>query len=85
MTGEFAFYYHGLSDVIPEKYQIVTKAKAVKLLDARIEQIYIRDDILHLGIVEKEIDEDIEIIAEGIVDFFKGLRNWKPSKVFDES
>lgn len=56
LTGEYAFYYHGLSDVIPEKYQIATKAKAAKLLDARIEQIYIRDDILQLGIVEKEID-----------------------------
>lgn len=55
LTGEYAFYYHDLTDVIPEKYHIATKAKAAKLLDARIEQIYVRDDLLQLGIVEKEI------------------------------
>ena len=55
LTGECAFYYHDLTDVIPEKYQIATKAKAAKLLDARIEQIYVRDDLLQLGAVEKEI------------------------------
>ena len=54
-TGEYAFYCHDLTDVIPEKYHIATKAKAAKLHDARIEQIYIRDDLLQLGVVEKEI------------------------------
>ncbi|MBQ7360128.1 MAG: hypothetical protein IJW63_08540 [Lachnospiraceae bacterium] len=55
-TGEYAFYHHRLTDVIPEKYHIATKAKAAKLLDARIEQIYVRDDLLQLGVVEKEIN-----------------------------
>lgn len=54
MTGEYAFYFHNLTDVIPEKYQIATKAKAAKLLDTRIEQIYVRDDLLQLGVIEKE-------------------------------
>lgn len=56
LTGEYAFYYHGLTDVIPEKYPVATKAKAAKLLDSRIEQIYVRDDLLSLGVIEKEID-----------------------------
>ena len=56
LTGDYAFYYHALTDVIPEKYHIATKAKAAKLLDVRIEQIYVRDDLLLLGAVEKEID-----------------------------
>lgn len=56
LTGEYAFYYHGLTDVIPEKYHIATKAKAAKLLDVRIEQIYIRDDLLQLGVDEEEIN-----------------------------
>ena len=55
LTGEYAFYYHNLTDVIPEKYHIATKAKAAKLIDARIEQIYVRDDLLQLSVVEKEI------------------------------
>lgn len=49
LTGEYAFYYHGLTDVIPEKYDIATKAKAAKLLDSRIVQTYVRDDLLMLG------------------------------------
>lgn len=56
LTGEYAFYYHDLTDVIPEKYYIATKAKAAKLLDPRIVQIYVRDDLLLLGVTEKEIN-----------------------------
>ena len=55
LTGESAFYYNDLTDVVPEKYHIATKAKAARLLDARIEQIYVRDDLLQLGVEEKEI------------------------------
>lgn len=55
LTGESAFYYHDLTDVIPEKYHIATKAKAAKLLDTRIEQLYVRDDLLLLGVIEKNI------------------------------
>lgn len=56
LTGESAFYYHGLTDLIPEKYHIATKAKASKLMDKRILQIYIRDDLLMLGVIEKLIN-----------------------------
>lgn len=56
LTGEYAFYYHGLTEVIPEKYHIATKAKAAKLIDARIEQIYIKDKLLQLGVIERDID-----------------------------
>ena len=54
-SGEYAFYYHNLTDVIPEKYHVATKAKAAKLTDPRIEQIYTRDDLLHMGVIEVEI------------------------------
>ena len=56
LTGEYAFYYHNLTDVIPEKYHVATKAKAAKLTDPRIEQVYTRDDLLDKGVVEVEID-----------------------------
>lgn len=56
LTGEYAFYCHDLTDVIPEKYFIATKAKAAKLLDSRIVQIYVRDDLLKLGVTEKNIN-----------------------------
>ena len=56
LTGEYAFYCHDLTDVIPEKYNIATKAKAAKLSDPRILQIYVRDDLLMLGVTEKDIN-----------------------------
>lgn len=56
LTGEYAFYCHDLTDVIPEKYHIATKVKAAKLMDPRIVQIYVRDDLLLLGVTEKEIN-----------------------------
>lgn len=55
-TGEFAFYVHGLTDLIPEKYALATKAKATPLVDARIEQIYTRDDLLNIGVIQMEVD-----------------------------
>ncbi len=56
LTGEYAFYCHDLTNVVPEKYFIATKAKAAKLTDPRIVQIYVRDDLLQLGMIEKEIN-----------------------------
>lgn len=55
LTGEYAFYYHDLTDVIPETYHVATKAKAAKLTDPRIEQVYTRADLLDKGVVEVEI------------------------------
>jgi len=55
-TGEFAFYVHGLTDLIPEKYALATKAKATPLVDGRIEQIYTRDDLLNIGVIQLEVD-----------------------------
>mgnify|MGYP007101996648 FL=1 len=56
LTGEYAFYCHGLTNVIPEKYELATPSKSAQLKDRRIHQIYMRDDIFPLGIIEKEID-----------------------------
>lgn len=56
LAGEYAFYCHGLTNVIPEKYELATPSKSARLQDKRIKQIYMRDDIFALGIIEKEID-----------------------------
>lgn len=56
LTGEYAFYCHGLTDIIPEKYDLATPSKSSKLRDARIRQVYVREDIFPLGIEEKEMD-----------------------------
>lgn len=82
LTGEYAFYYHDLTDVIPEKYHVATKAKATKLQDARIEQIYVRDDLLQLGVVEQEIGGTIAKIYDKERMLIELLRN-KNSMPYD--
>lgn len=49
ITLDSAFYYHGLTDVIPDVYCIATSKHARKLRDPRIRQIYVPDEILNLG------------------------------------
>ena len=50
-TMDSAFYYHGLTDVIPDAYHIATNKHSEHLTDARIRQYYIPPDILNIGIV----------------------------------
>ena len=82
LTGEYAFYCHELTDVIPEKYDIATKAKAAKLQDPRILQIYVRDDLLLLGVVKKEIQGVIVKIYDKERMLIELLRN-KNSMPYD--
>lgn len=82
LTGEYAFFCHDLTDVIPEKYYIATKAKAAKLLDPRIVQIYVRDDLLMLGVMEKDIDGIIAKIYDKERMLIELLRN-KNSMPYD--
>ncbi|MBR5356418.1 MAG: hypothetical protein IK121_05815 [Lachnospiraceae bacterium] len=52
LTGEYAFYRHGLTNLLPEKYDLATPAKSAKLKDERVKQIYVREDIFDYGIEE---------------------------------
>lgn len=54
-TGVFAFYVHGFTDLIPDKYALATKAKSAALVDSRVEQIYTRDDLLDMGVTQIEV------------------------------
>ena len=56
LAGEYAFYRHGLTNVIPERYDLATLSKAARIMDPRVRQIYVRDDLFPLGAVEKTID-----------------------------
>ena len=54
LAGEYALYIHGLTDVIPEKYSLATSSKAARITDKRVEQLYVRQDLLPLGVQEIE-------------------------------
>jgi len=49
-TMDSAFYYHGLTDVIPDAYHIATDKHSIYLSDKRICQYYIPSDILNTGV-----------------------------------
>ena len=50
-TMDSAFYYHGLTDVIPYEYHIATDKHSFYLSDKRIRQYYIQSDILNIGVI----------------------------------
>lgn len=56
LSGEYAFYCHGLTNVIPEKYDLATPSKAAKISDSRVHQIYVNNDFFAFGIEEKDVD-----------------------------
>ena len=56
LAGEYAFYIHGLTNVIPEKYDLATTSKAARITDNRVRQIYVNGNFFSLGIEEQEID-----------------------------
>ncbi len=56
ITGEYAFYIYGMTNVIPEKYDLATSSKAAPITDKRVRQCYVNDKVFSLGIIEKEVD-----------------------------
>lgn len=50
LTMDTAFYYHGLTDVIPDQYWIATNKYSRKLRDKRIQQMFVHPDILDVGV-----------------------------------
>ena len=55
-TMKSAFYYLGLTDVIPDKYYLVTDKDDAKIRDDRVIQSYDNFDILELGMTMREVD-----------------------------
>ncbi len=53
-TMESAFYYHDLTTEIPDCYHIATTAKAARLKDTRVKQVYVPDKVFSLGLMEKD-------------------------------
>ena len=50
-TMDSAFYYHGMTDVIPEQYHLATLKDAHKIRSNRIKQYFHRNDIFSIGLI----------------------------------
>ncbi len=51
-TGKSAFYYHSLTDVIPDHYYLATRRTYTRINDPRIIQSFMKDEIFDAGITE---------------------------------
>ena len=51
-TGKSAFYYHSLTDVIPDHYYLATRRTDTRIKDPRISQSFLKDDIFDAGITK---------------------------------
>lgn len=55
-TLNSAFYFHGLTDTIPQKHYLETDKDASKIRDEEVKQIFDNNDSLDLGVMEMEYD-----------------------------
>ena len=53
-TGKSAFYYHSLTDVIPDHYYLATRRTDTRIKNPRIRQSFLKDDIFDAGITETQ-------------------------------
>lgn len=61
-TLNSAFYYHGLTDVIPRYYFLATSKNTKKISDKRVKQKFENSDELLLGVIPMKInDAEIQI------------------------
>ena len=51
-TGKSAFYYHSLTDMIPDYYHLATRRTDTRIKDSRVIQSFLKDEILDVGITE---------------------------------
>lgn len=56
LTLNSSFYYHGMTDTIPNKYYLATEKGKRKISDRRVKQIYDNSGKLQLGVIQMEYD-----------------------------
>ena len=56
LTLNSAFYYHNLTDTIPNKYYLITDKDSSKIKDSRINQSFENSDYLELGAEDTMVD-----------------------------
>ena len=51
-TGKSAYYYHSLTDEIPDHYYLATRRTDTRIRDPRVIQSFLKDEIFYAGITE---------------------------------
>lgn len=59
ISGLSAYYFYGLTDVIPDKIEVCTKQNSTKIRDDEVKQIRMLDSLYVLGITKYEYEGTI--------------------------
>ena len=82
LTLNSAFYYHGLTDVIPEAYYFVTDKDSSKIRDVRVSQSFDNSGQLMLGAIETKVEDTVVLMYNKERMLVELIRN-KPKLPFD--
>ncbi len=80
-TGESAFYYHGLTDVIPDFYHLATVRTDGRIKDERVKQTFQKEDMFDMGQIKMHYHNteiciySLERMLIGLVRFRGKLRS----------
>ena len=81
-TGESAFYYHSLTDVVPDYYYLATVRTDARIRDQRIVQTYLKKDIFDMGKITMQY-HNTEIIIYSLERMLIELMRFRNKLPFD--
>ena len=58
-TDESAYYYHDLTDVIPDKYFLATRRTDTRIKDKRVVQSFVSNEVFDHGIIDMKYNNDV--------------------------
>jgi len=81
-TGESAFYYHGLTDEVPDFYHLATVRTDGRIKDERVKQTFQKEDIFQIGQI-KMLYHNTEICIYSLERMLVELVRFKGRMPFD--
>ncbi|MCR4781525.1 MAG: hypothetical protein K5851_02070 [Lachnospiraceae bacterium] len=81
-TNRSAFYYHSLTDVIPDFFYLATKREDTRIRDARVKQSFVKSEMFDAGI-EEMIYNNIRIRIYSKERMLVELMRFKSKMPFD--
>ena len=58
-TGKSAFFYHSLTDVIPDHHYLASRRTDTRTKDPRVIQSFLKNDIFDAGIIEMQYNNSV--------------------------
>lgn len=81
-TGESAFYYHSLTDVIPDYYCIATLRTDSRIKDSRVKQSFVKNEIFEVGMTKMKRN-NVEINIYSLERMLIELMRFRSKLPFD--